>query len=97
VDVGNTQYLAPAASEHTDGCRGFLFAWRMRNAGLPVVNDETRFPCACGEFDSGTKKPWRLIPADHPTWCVVDGPHPWTECTLTPMVPKEETDASPDA
>jgi hypothetical protein len=88
VDEGKTQYQAPAASEHTDVCRALLFQWRLRNAGLPAVNDVAKFPCGCGET-GGTHKPWRLAPTEHPAWCIVEGVHPWTECTITPMVPKE--------
>lgn len=85
----NEQYRGPAVSEHTDACRVLLFAWRMRNVGLPVVNDVGKFPCGCSET-GGQRKPWRTVAQPHPTWCVVDGAHPWTECTITPMVPKED-------
>lgn len=85
---GNQHYQAPAASEHTDVCRVLLFHWRMRNAGLPAINDVARFPCSCAET-GGTPKPWRLAPTEHPDWCVIEGEHSWTECAITPMVPKE--------
>jgi len=90
VDTANQQYQAPAASEHTDDCRVLLFQWRMRNGGLAAVNDVGHFPCSCAET-GGEAKPWRLVPMDHPGWCVVAGDHPWTECTITEMVPKEST------
>jgi hypothetical protein len=89
VDEGNWQYRAPAASAHTDACRVLLFNWRLRNAGLPAVNDVAAFPCGC-DTTGGAKTPWRLEDADHPGWCVVPGEHAWTECTITQMIPKED-------
>ncbi len=90
MDSGNQQYQAPAASEHTDDCRVLLFRWRLKNAGLPVINDVSKWPCSCAET-GGRWRDWRLEVTDHPAWCVVPGEHPWTECTITPMVPKEST------
>lgn len=81
----------PEAAEHTDTCRAALVAWRIRNGGLPAVNDLAAFPCCCAD-SGGTRKPWRLAdePVQHPSWCVVrEWPHPWTECTITIMVPRE--------
>ena len=86
----NRQYLAPAASEHSDACRVMLFNWRLRNAGLPAIDDVERFPCNCPP--DAPARPWRLVPVDHPAWCVTEGQnHAWTACTITPMVPREET------
>lgn len=82
-------FEVPAASEHTDACRALLFQWRLRNAGLPATSDVAAFPCSCGET-GGQKRPWRLVAAEHPAWCVVDGAHPWTECTITKMIRKEK-------
>lgn len=87
---GKQHYQSPAVSEHTDHCRALLFAWRMRNVGLPAVDDVSKFPCGCQET-GGQRKPWRLVTTPHPGWCVVTGVHPWTECTITVMVPKEDT------
>lgn len=89
MDEANQHYQAPAASDHTDACRVLLFRWRMRNAGLAAVNDVAKFPCACDAY-GGPVRPWRLVPAEHPAWCVVSGEHPWTECTITPMVSEED-------
>lgn len=85
----SSDYRAPQAEEHTAACRALLFAWRLRNTGLPAVNDVTRFPCACAET-GGEKKPWRLVETAHPAWCVVEGLHPWTSCTITQMTTKEQ-------
>jgi hypothetical protein len=90
VPSGNEKYLSPDASAHTDACRALLFAWRLRNVGLPAVNDLGKFPCGCAET-GGQRKPWRLKATPHPSWCVVPGEHAWTECTITVMVPKETT------
>jgi hypothetical protein len=74
-------YEAPNSAQHSGYCGAFVFRWRFEvwgTEGRPDINLAV-WPCKCLE-----PRPWELHETEHPSWCIVDRPHTWDECTFIP-------------
>lgn len=73
----------PWAEQHEDLCRVLLWQWRI---GHPAdANHHERFPCTCTPA-----RPWTMREIEHPAWCVLELAHPWHECALAHLVPRDK-------